>query len=423
MAIPGLRNSDQAGNPNGTNRPENWRNTLLRLYPYGSQMAPLAALTAAMSSEATDDPKYHWFRKVTNTHRFKLGQNLTGGDASGTQQNITIDTTDGNIYGVKMGDILMVEHTGERLYVSQTPTTETVVTVLRGFENAASQAVTYQGAGVNPWIMKIGSAFEEGSAAPDPIGWDPTEYNNQTQIFRETYGMTGTGMATRTRTGELIRENKTDCFEAFNQGLERSFIFGIKRTTSKNNQPLRLTDGILNMLPSDRKLSVSTYNANGLVDLDYWESLTATMFRYGSNEKMMWLGVTAALAITQMVRKNAQLQWELGPTETEYGIKIRRLITPMGTLVMKIHPMFGQMTGGTNSGTFYPGLDNACLILDMKNLKYRYLTGRDVTYQTNLQLPGVDGLLAGWLAECGLELHHPETHLFITGIRGGKKDA
>lgn len=425
MAIAGLRASDAMGNPGGNNRPGQWRNMLLRLYPYGKQQAPLAALTAVMSAEATNDPIYHWFRKLTPNHRFQLLQDLSGGDASGTQQNLVIDPTKGNSYGTKAGDVLMVEQTGELLFVYATPTADNIIPVQRGFENANSQAVDHDGANVNPYLMKIGSAYEEGSAAPDPIGWDPEEANNQTQIFRETFALTGTAMATATRTGDVVRENKMDAFEAFNVGLEKSFIFGKKRTTTRNGQPLRMTDGILNMLPSTRKISATTYDANGLVSLAWWETVIADMFRYGGSEKIAWCGVSAMLAVTQMVRKNSNLNWELGARTREYGMDIQRLVTPMGTMVLKIHPLFGQMVGGANpitAGGFFPGLDNAMLVLDMANLKYRYMKGRDITYQPNIQLPGVDGMLAGYLAECGLELHHPETHLFITGLRGGKVD-
>lgn len=424
MAIAGLRNSDGVGNPATLNRPGDWRNMILRLYPFGAQNAPLAALTAVMKSEVTTDPKFHWFTKKTNTHRFLLAANLSGGDVSGTAQNVTIDAVNGpNAPGVKAGDILMVEQTGELLYVDLTPTTDTVIHVLRGFENAASQAVTYNGDGINPWVMKIGSAFEEGSAAPDPVGWDPTEYNNQTQIFREVFGITGTGMATTTRTGDIIRENKQDAFEAFNVGLEKSFIFGKLRTTSRNNQPLRMTSGILEQLPAAQKISLAAYS--GLLSLQYWETLIATIFRYGSQEKMAWCGLSSLLAITQMVRLNTQLQWSLGEPTKEYGMNVQRLVTPAGTLVLKVHPLFGQMMGGTNgaNSVFYPGMDNAILIMDMANIRYRYMKGRDVQYQPNLQLPGVDGMYAGYLGECGLELHFPETHLFLTGVRGGVKDA
>jgi hypothetical protein len=430
MPIMGLRPTDQVGNPGDANRPGSWRSNLLRLYPYGKQMAPLSALTALMKSEATTDPIYHWFRKITPTHRLLLTADLSGGNPTGTAQNIAVADESAasggsSAFTVKAGDVLMVEHTGELLYVNQTPTTPTVVNVLRGFENANSQAIDFDGANVNPYVIKIGSAYEEGSAAPDPIGWDPEEASNQTQIFRETFGLTGSAMATATRTGETVRESKTDAWEAFQVGLEKSFIFGKRRTTVRNGKPLRMTNGILNMLPSTRKISVTSYDANGLISMSYWETLFKNIFRYGSSEKVAWCGLSALLAVTQAVRLNASLNWDLGKVEKEYGMDIQRLRTPMGTLVLKIHPLFGQMVGGENpytAGGFFPGLDNAMLILDMGGLRYRYLTGRDVKYENNLQLPGVDGLLAGWIAECGLELDHPETHLFLTGIRGGKVD-
>lgn len=420
-AIPGLRSTTDLNNPTGR-RPESWRTALLRLFPYGTGNAPLAALTAAMKSESTTDPKYHWFFKKTQDHRFKLAANLSGGDASGTSQTITIDTTNSNAFGVKAGDVLMVEQTGELLYVSTTPTTNNQIVVLRGYENAVSQAVTYNADGINPMVLKIGSAYEEGSAAPDPIGWDPEEANNQTQIFREAYALTGTAIATTTRTGDEVRESKEDCLEAFTVGLEKSFIFGKIRTTTRNGKPLRMTNGILNMLPAARKISLAPYN--GLISLKYWESLIADMFRYGSNKKLAFCGVTAMLAITQMVRLNTQLNWSLGETKKVYGLTVMELTTPMGTLVLSIHPLFGQLTSGTNgaNNVWYPGMDNAMLVLDMQYLRYRYMKGRDVTYQPNMQLPGVDGMLAGWIAECGLELHFPETHLFLTGLRGGAKD-
>lgn len=421
LAIPGLRNTTDLANPTGR-RPETWRSLLLRLYPYGTGRAPLAALTSLMKSESTTDPKYHWFTKKTQDHRFKLAASLSGGDAAGTAQNITIATTDSVAFGVKAGDILMVEQTAELMYVTTTPTVNNTIAVLRGFDNAASIAVTYNADGTNPWVIKIGSAYEEGSAAPDPVGWDPDENENQTQIFREAYALTGTAVATTTRTGDEVKESKADCLEAFTVGLEKSFIFGKIRTTTRNNQPLRMTDGIINMLPAGRKISMAPYN--GLISLKYWETLIADMFRYGSNRKLAFCGVTAMLAITQMVRMNTQLNWTLGQPTKMYGMDVQELTTPMGTMVLKIHPLFGQMMGGTNgtNGVWYPSFDNALLVLDMQYIKYRYLKGRDVTYQPNMQLPGVDGMLAGYIAECGLELNFPETHLLITGLRGGAKD-
>ncbi len=40
-------------------RPENWRQQILYLYPNG--MAPLTAILSMMGSESVDDPRFHWW--------------------------------------------------------------------------------------------------------------------------------------------------------------------------------------------------------------------------------------------------------------------------------------------------------------------------------------------------------------------------
>ena len=48
-------------------RPYNWRDAILMLYPNGD--APLTAIMAKMKSEKTDDPQYHWWTKGLPTQR------------------------------------------------------------------------------------------------------------------------------------------------------------------------------------------------------------------------------------------------------------------------------------------------------------------------------------------------------------------
>jgi hypothetical protein len=418
MPITGLRNTtSMAGR-----RENEWRNMILRLYPFGSQRAPLAALTAVMKSEVTSDPIYHWFTKRPPERRWKLFAALAAGTTAGNTQNMTVDATT-SAFGLKAGDILMVESTSELLYVNATPTAADTVSVIRGFELTAGSAVPLADpavAGTNPMVKKIGSAYEEGSAAPDPIGYDPVEANNQTQIFRETFGLTNTAIATTTRTGDEVRESKQDAFESFTESMEMAFWFGKKRTTTRNNQPLRLTDGLFNLMPAGNKISLST--RDGALTFQYWESLIETIFRWGSSEKVAFCGLSALLAVNQMVRRNAQVTWQLGAPTKEYGMDIQRLTTPAGVLVLKHHPLFSLMTGGTTAGTPYVGMTNAMAILDMAGLRYRYLKGRDVKYETNIQLPGVDGLLAGYLAECGMETDWPDCNFLITGVTKGLAD-
>lgn len=54
-AILGLRGS---GDFTADERPKNWREMILHLFPNGS--APLTAVMSMAKSEGTDDPEYNW---------------------------------------------------------------------------------------------------------------------------------------------------------------------------------------------------------------------------------------------------------------------------------------------------------------------------------------------------------------------------
>ena len=428
MAIQGFMNTTAFDTPSGR-RPQHFRELLLRLQPNGggATNAPLTALTTLMRTEATDDPVFHWFTKQMQERRLKLAATLaatsSGTPVAGTVQNLTVDATFASAFGVKEGDLLLVEQTNEILYVNATPTAATTVSVIRGFEATAGAnvaAVTYNGAGINPYLKVIGSAYEEGSAAPDPVAFEPIEVFNQTQIFRGTYALTNTARATRTRLGSEEVEAKREAMEIFGLDMEMGLIFGKKTTTWRNGQPLRTTNGIMSYIPNDRRYAPT----NGALTMDQLEAWMTEIFRYGSEEKLVFGGNVALSAISRMVRKNGNGQFNISDRVSEYGIGgIRRLYGPTGTLVLKAHPLFSQMSGGVNGGTAFTSMANALLIVDANNLRYRPLRGRDVKFENNLQLPGVDGLHAGWIGEAGLELHHPYTHAFIGGIVTGEADA
>jgi hypothetical protein len=425
MAIQGLRNTTSFDSPTGR-RPENFREAILMLYPNGGgiEKAPLTALTAVMKSEAVDDPVFHWFTKSLQDRRLKLAASLNNTDVAGAIVSVTVDSAYNGAFSVKEGDLLMVEQTNEILYVNTTPSASNTVSVIRGFDLAAGSAlsaVAYNGAGINPFIVVIGSAFEEGSAAPDPVSFDPVEVFNQCQIFRGTYGLTNTAREVRTRTGSEETELKREALENFGIDMERGFFFGKKTTTIRNGQPLRTTNGVLSFIPAANRFTPAN---DGAFTFEEFEAWSLDIFRYGSTEKMAFCGNTFLSAVSQMVRKNGEGHYELGSEVKEYGIGgIRRLRTPHGALVLKPHPLFTQMVGGTNAGSQFTSMDNAAVVLDMRNIRYRFLKNRDVKFQDNLQLPGVDAKLAGWIGECGLEVHHPYTHAFISGVKSGAKDA
>lgn len=418
MPILGMRHTN---NFVANQRPENWRETILLMYPTSAEAAkaPLTALTAVMKKRSVDDPVFHWWEKGLNNRRFLITADL-GVTAGGAAGSLTVDTAYNPSTSLKKNDILLIEHTGEVVRVSADPTATNTIPVIRGANTGGTGlALTAAGAGVNPYAMVIGSAFEEGSDAPTGVNFDPNERSNYTQIFRSTLEITRTASKTRLRTGDAVKEAKRECLEYYSVDIERAFWFGKKGSSSVNGKPLRMMSGIFEQIQSTSSANVITADATTGVDMDWLNALMRDIFADGGSEKMAFLGNGALHTIGEIVRKNSTMNIESGIKE--YGMSVVRLHSSFGTLVMKSHPLFSQQSGGTNGGSEFYSHSNTMVILDMQFLKYVYLD--DIQYQPELQQTGLDGMKSGYLSEISIELGHGKSHWIIKNLAKAKKDA
>lgn len=409
MPVQGLRDTSNFAT---NERPENWRQMLLYLYPNGK--LPLTALTSAMKEESTDDPVFHWWELALDDRRLALGQNLAA-SAAGTIETWTL-AGGSNALTFVANDILVVEQTDEQVRLYADPTSNTAITVVRGANGTTPAAVTYTAAGINPNILCIGSSFEEGSLAPTGVNYDPTERYNYTQIFRRTLEITRTASKTRLRTVPAVKEARRQCLEYIGVDMERAFWLGIRSSGVRNGKPVRTTAGIYNQMAAGNIYSIS----GGTLDMDTLETYLELVFREGSSEKMVFCGNKGLMAINQVVRKNSQYQIKGG--EKEFGMNVTRLTCPFGDLVFKTHPLFTQVTGGTTSSVAYYAMNTSMFILDMENISYRYLKESDLQYQGDLAAVGQDAMKSGYIAECGIELHHPSTHFLLKNVNRGAED-
>ena len=419
MAIIGLR--DTSGFTTPGERPQNWRETLLLLYPNSAEAAkaPLTALTSLMKDKSSDDPHFHWFTKTLDDRRLKLSAALAAG-TPGAAATLTVDATFKPAIIVYKNTVLYVEATGELLFVTADPTTTTSIAVTRAFGGSTNAAADPAVAGTNPYVLIVGTAFEEGSDAPSGVNFDPHELYNYTQIFRRTLEITRTAAKTRLRTGDAVKEARRECLEYISVDMERAFILGTRSLNTLNGKPQRTTGGIIWQIQQAAPANIVSFAAPGSITMNQLEVQLETLFRYGSYEKMAFTGNGALLAIQQIVRKNTAYQ--IFANEKEYGMRVTRLITPFGELVLKAHPLFTQNAGGTNGGTAYQGMTNWMLIMDMERMRYRYLTDSDLDYQTKLEPNGLDGMKSGYLAECGIEIEFAETCFLWKNVISGTKD-
>jgi hypothetical protein len=407
MPIQGFRTTD---NFVADQRPLHWRAALLLNYPNGD--APLFALTSALRSEAVDDPEFNWWEKPLQARRFALGADLDSSTGSATITLVAGGKT------LKTGDLLFVEQSTEILRVMQNPTSDTAVVVQREYGTTVATAVTYNGASVNPNLLLIGSAYEEGSAAPDGRAYDPNKKYNYTQIFRNTFEHTRTAMKTRLRTPDDVKEAKRECLELHSRDIEMAFFLGNRTETTVNGKPCRTTGGIYESIASGNRLAVP----NNQLTMNQLEQYMERFFAYGSSEKLAFVGNRAMTAINQTVRKNSAYQ--IFANEKIYGVKVTRIVSPHGELILKRHPLFNTVPGSApGAGQTYFGLNSTMVVLDQKEIVYRYFRGDDTRYEPKLADTGIDGEKSGFLSEVGLEVHHGDTnHFWVTGLNAGIAD-
>ena len=407
MSIQGLRTTSDFATDE---RPKNWREGILLLQPNGT--APLTALTSAMKKRSVDDPEFYWWEKSMSSRRAALGANVADA-ASGTLTTVTL--VSGGL-GFKAGDLLRFEQTGEIVRVAADPTADTSLVVQRGFSGTTTEAVTYAGAGVNPYMQCIGSAFPEGSLPPTGVSRNPTKVYNLTQIFRSTLEATRTAMKTRLRTGDSVKEAKRECSQDMMNDVERALWFGKRAETTLEGKPLRTMDGVLAKIATN--VVTNTDGSFNMTELEGW---LETAFDKGSSEKMGFCGNRVVTAINQCIRRNTSYQLMQG--QKEYGMNISRLITPYGELILKTHPLFNQMVGGTTGGSAYYGMNSSLVILDMANLKYVTFKDDDIKYEKDLQSNGLDGQKSGFIGEISMEVAHEETHMVIHRMNSGVADS
>lgn len=403
MAIQGLR--DTSGFVTDQ-RPKNWREAVLLLYPNGK--APLTALTNLMKSKSTDDPEFNWWEKHFPSQRVLLSANIT------TTSETVLNVTEGALQ-YRAGHVLRIEDTEELVQVMADPTSDQALTVMRGFAGTTPATLDVSAAGKNPYIHAVANVNEEGSLAPTGINYDPTKRFNYTQIARNTLEMTRTASRTRLRTGDQVKEARRECLELHSIELEKGFFFGRRYEGTKNGKPVRMTSGFINWIHSDNIVN----NSGNPVTMDMLEGWLERMFRYGSSEKLAFGGNLALLAIQKAVRKNSHVQIMSGIKE--FGMNVSRLTCPFGELVIKTHPLFNQLTGGTTNAARYYGVNSWLVVMDQQELVYRYLD--DTKYEKDLAPTGMDGLKSGYLTEAGLEVHHPLSHFLIKGMETGATDS
>lgn len=347
------------------------------------RLYPLTVLSKKLGTQGANNYKFEWMEDSLLSRWVTCPAGVTD-----TATEITLGASEGGL--VSANDLLKVVETGEVLRATLIANDK--ITVTRAYGTTSAKAIP---AGAK--ILVMGNAMMQGSGAPAEKYHQPVPVFNYTQIFKTAFSVTNTLEAIKLYgRSELARLQMHKGIEHA-QSIEYAAIFGERSLVTSGAQPISTTGGVMQFLAGTENVDAISGTTGKLADLfDYCEKI----FTYGSDTKT-WLCSPAWLTFMAKIAAD-YLHVIQADNDKTLGLNITQFRSPHGVLNMVPHPLFVQ------------GYADLSIILDMEELKYRPLSGRDTKLQTNIQAPDEDGRRDQLITEAGFEIRQPKKHGILT---------
>jgi len=411
-------------------RPKNFREQLLFLFPNGD--APLTALMSKLRKERLDEYEFNWWSKALP---------LQGGATAGVYEDALLadpyDATDDYAAGmnvhVKVAAAIAQEfRPGHQVIIrdSTQPSNDINAKVLTVTINGASSVISCtlleadgaSGMGSDmsdaDTILIVGNINPQGGVIGTPVSYQMTKLTNYTQIFRTPLSITRTARLTKLRGPDQYREMHREALQLHGIEMEKAYLFGIPtENVGSNGQPETTTGGLRHFIKSYASDNVFNYKTDSSTDYsgltwkqggeDYLDEKLEVVFRYGSHDRLAYVGSGVLLGIQQIAKLSSQMT--LTPSTGAFGSSINSWVTPFGTIHMKTHPLF----------SYEATTRNTMLVVTPENLRERFVTQTHFKKDNSENVAGqigFDGTKEEFLTETGLEVHHPHTHALFEGL-------
>jgi hypothetical protein len=377
---------------------------ITRLMPNGQ--APLFGMTAMLPTDTAVQVEHGFF---TKTMLFP-SMNLDAAVADGTVTSFTVASTTNLIPGM----LMRAQSTGEIVLINQI-LGATTVAVTRGVGTVAAAAIADD---VN--FYQVGNAFEESSIRPNALAITPVRITNYTQIFRNTWSVSGSAQATQVIAGEsTVAENRQDCAAFHAADIEKALFFGQKSQGTRNGQPFRTLDGLINILSTlsyypSSYAAVNTTTAGGTTNFTQLETALDPVFNQttdpkAGNERVLFVGGAARKVLNNIGRLNGT--YFIADGQTSYGLQFGSFKIARGTFRMIEHPLF-------NSNVDWA---KYAVAVDLSTFRVAYLGGRK-TKKEEFNLDGtpvdngIDAVGGTLTSELTCVVKNPPANALITNL-------
>lgn len=346
---------------------------ITRLMPNGT--APLFGMTSMLTSETAVQAEHGFFTKTMLFPQFQVS-------AAGQLSTDTVFTvvSSTNLLG---GMLMRIDSTGENVLINSV-ISPTSIAVVRGVGGVGATAIA-----ANIFAYQVGTAFEESSYRPQPLAIQPVRITNLTQIFRNTWAISGSVKATVMIAGDTnVAENKQDCASFHAADIEKALFWSQKSSSTRNGQPFRTMDGLYSIV-SNLAYYPSTYSsanvttAGSTTNYTQFEAAFDPAFNQatdpkGANERVMFVGGVAKKVINNIGRNNGTYYMVDG--QTSWGLQFTTIKIARGTFRLIEHPLF-------NSNTSWGKI---AVAVDLSTFNLAYLGNR----KTENQEFGMNGMVS-----------------------------
>jgi hypothetical protein len=381
---------------------------ITRLMPNGQ--APLFGMTSMLASDTAMQVEHGFFTKTMIFPQFTLNANM-----SATDTIITVTDTKALI-----GNMLMrIQSTGEQILINSV-LSPTQIAIQRGVGGVAPASAL---SGVNAY--QVGTAFEESSYRPNAIAINAVRVTNLTQIFRNTWAISGSAEATQMLVGDTnVAENKQDCASLHAVDIEKGLFWSQKSVSTRNQQPLRTMDGLYSII-SNIAYYPATYSspnittAGSTTNYTQFEAAFDPAFNQttdpkGANERVLFVGGVARKAINNIGRNNGTYYMVDG--QTSYGLQFQTIKIARGTFRLIEHPLF-------NSNADW---GKVAFAVDLNSFSLAYLMGRKTQYKSFNQTGdgeaadnGIDAVGGTLTTELTTVIKNPPANAWMGNLTAG----
>lgn len=349
--------------------------------------APFVTLLSKVRKESCQDIAFSWFEDAAVGKYTQINNASTPYTSSDTA--LVVD--DADIFQV--GDLVqcVVAAHPEIMRVTAVVVGTETITVTRGFGTTAAHADAVAN---DAYLYRIGQSMAEGYTVGDQLITTKSKVSNYVQIFSRPVQFTETANAIATFGGNRRNYERKKVGVELKKDIETQFLFGEPYYTATG--PKYETGGIKHFMST----TSPALNCAGALHKDDFDGWLKDAMHYGSSEKFLFASPLILAYINGFA--DTYLRTDPGVIKT-WGVRFSTYTSPFGDINIILNRNFVGPYAGEG------------ILMDMKELVYRYLNGLDLTLKTDLQPSNVHYLLDEYAGTIGLEIHSPLKHARIYG--------